>query len=213
MTGIFVFAWALLIGYGFCLLQRWLGAKRLGLLLMALLAGLMLYDTRIFPIALRQESRSPYVAALDELAPGALINVPFGSEPAKYYMSLQRYHGRPTVAGMIARMPDDAFAYIEANSALAPFLHSRDIDANPPPNIDLTAAEWQASIDRLVADGFRYLVLHHYVLGNLEVREYESAAEWTRQLLHGQAAAYADAEVTIYDLLQLDAQMLAAASP
>ena len=212
MTGIFVFAWSLLIGYGFCLLWQWLGGKRSGLLLMALLAALTLFDTRIFPIALRQEPRSPYVDTLDELEPGALINVPFGTQPAKYYMSLQRYHGRPIVEGMIARMPVDAYAYIETGSSLAPFLQSRAISANPPPEIDLTAAEWQLSIDQLITDGFRYLVLHNYVLGNLEIRDYERPADWVLRLFGGQETVYSDAEVSIFDLLQLDTQALEAAS-
>ena len=160
MSGIFVFPYSLLIGCGFCLLMRWLDARRWGLVALVALAGLLLVDTRIFPVVLRSEPRSPYVAQLDRLEPGALIDIPFGRQPAKYYMSLQRQHRRPIIEGMMARMPADAYDYIDANPVLVPFLYSSSSTADDLPEITLTATQWQAGIDGLVADGFRYLVLH-----------------------------------------------------
>ena len=211
MYGIFTFAYALLIGYGFCLSLRWLGGRRLGLAAVMLLAALTLFDTRIFPITLRSAARSDYVHALDDLEPGAIIDAPFGRQTAKYYMSLQRVHGRPLVEGMIARMPVDAYDYIEANPALAPFMFSRIFVADDAPEIDMTPAQWQASVDQLAADGFRYLVMHYFVPARVEIKDYERPAEWALALLDGQPTVYADDEVAIYDLLQLDADMLAAA--
>ncbi len=209
---IFVFPYALLIGFGFCLLRSWLGERRRGLAVLALLAGLLLVDTRIFPVALRPEPRSAYVSQLDRLEPGALIDVPFGRSNSKYYMSLQRYHLRPIAEGMIARMPPDAYQYIDDNPVLAPLRYSRQSSIEGAASgIELTAAQWQAGIDTLVADGFRYLVLHFYLPSRLLTLPHENPADWVVTLLAEQPTIYQDDEVAIYDLLALDADALAAA--
>ncbi|MCY4465477.1 MAG: hypothetical protein OXE46_08070 [Chloroflexi bacterium] len=209
---IFVFAYVLIIGFGFCLLQSWLSDRRWGLVLLFLLAGLLLYDSRIFPLTQRAEMQSDYVAVLDELEPGALIDVPFGRQTAKYYMSLQRHHLRPIVEGMTARMPTDAYNYIDANPVLIPLRYSRHLTEGGPPEIELTAAQWQAGIDALVADGFRYLILHHYLPSRLLLIPRERPADWVMTLLADQPTVYEDDEVAIYDLLELDVGALAAAS-
>ncbi len=210
--GIFVFPYSIIIGFGFCMLRDQLGDRRWGLVALILLAGLLLYDSRIFPLTQRAEMRSDYVAVLDELQPGALIDVPFGRQTAKYYMSLQRHHLRPIAEGMTARMPPDAYDYIDANPILAPLRYSRLLTEGGPPEITLTAAQWQAGLDALVADGFRYLVLHHYLPSRLTLVAIEQPADWLITLLAEQPMVYQDDEVAIYDLLELDAQALAAAS-
>lgn len=209
--GIFVFPYSLIIGFGFCMLRNWLGDRRWGLAALILLAGLLIYDSRIFPLTQRAEMQSEYVAVLDELQPGALIDVPFGRQTAKYYMSLQRHHLRPIVEGMTARMPPDAYDYIDANPVLAPLRYSRHLTEGGPPELELTAAQWQAGLDDLVADGFRYLVLHHYLPSRLTLVAIEQPADWLITLLAEQPMVYQDDEVAIYDLLELDAQALAAA--
>lgn len=208
---IFVFPYSLLVGFGFCLLRGWLGERRFGFAALILLAGLLLYDTRIFPMTQRAEMQSDYVAVLDELQPGALIDVPFGRQTSKYYMSLQRHHLRPIAEGMTARMPPEAYNYIDANPVLAPLRYSRHLSADAPPEIELTAAQWQAGIDGLVADGFRYLVLHHYLPSRLVLISRERPADWVMTLLAGQPIVFQDDEVAIYDLLELDVDALAAA--
>ncbi|MXX84676.1 MAG: hypothetical protein F4Y70_14625 [Chloroflexi bacterium] len=208
---IFVFAYALIIGFGFLMLCNWLGERRWVPLALALLAGLILYDTRMFPVTLRAEMQSDYVAALDELQPGALIDVPFSRQTSKYYMSLQRHHLRPIVEGMTARMPPDAYKYIAAHPVLAPFRYSRYLIEGDPPKIELTAAQWQAGLDNLVVDGFRYLVLHYYLPSRLTLYSIEKPADWVITLFAGQPTVYQDDEVAIYDLLELDADALAVA--
>ncbi|MCY4147603.1 MAG: hypothetical protein OXE95_14585 [Chloroflexi bacterium] len=209
---IFVFAYSLLIGFGFCLLRRWLGERRWVSLSLILLAGLALYDSRIFPLVQRAEMQSDYVAALDELQPGALIDAPFGRQVSKYYMSLQRHHLRPIVEGMTARMPPDAYKYIDANPVLRQLSYSSRLYGKRRPVVGLNATQWQAGLDALVADGFRYLVLHDYVPSRGRPLSRERPADWVITLLAGQPAVYADDEVAIYDLLELDADALAAAA-
>ena len=209
---IFVFPYSLIIGFGFCLLQSWLGDRRWVPTVLIVLAGLLLYDSRIFPLTQRAEMQSDYVAVLDELQPGALIDVPFGRQTAKYYMSLQRHHLRPIAEGMTARMPPDAYEYIEANPILAPLRYSRLFTEDSPPEIELTAAQWKAGLDALVADGFSYLVLHFYLPSRLSLIDQEQPADWVMTLLAKQPTVYQDDEVAIYDLRALDVEALAAAS-
>ena len=209
---IFVFAYALIIGYGFCSLRSWLGNRRGVYLALILLAGLLLYDSRIFPVTQRTELQSEYVPVLDDLQPGALIDVPFGRPTSKYYMSVQRHHLRPIVEGMTARMPPDAYAYIDANPVLAPLRYSLHLTEGAPPESKLTAAQWQTGLDALIADGFRYLVLHYYLPSRLSIIPREKPADWVLTLLAGQPTVYQDDEVAIYDLLELDADALAARS-
>ena len=211
MSGIFVFPYSLLIGCGICLLMRRLDARRWGLAALVLLAGLLLIDTRIFPVVLRPEPLSAYVAQLDRLSPGALIDVPFGRQPAKYYMSLQRQHRRPIVEGMMARMPADAYDYIDADPVLAMFRTSRQEQAGDFAGLLLSARQWQAALDRWSAAGFRYLVLHIKLPLHSQNDSSQEPADWVMSLLARQPTVYQDDEVAIYDLLELDADALAAA--
>ncbi len=212
MSGIFVFPYSLLIGCGFCLLMRTLDGRRWGLAVLALLAGLLLVDTRIFPVVLRPEPRSAYVSQLDRLEPGALIDIPLGRQPAKYYMSVQRQHQRPIIEGMMARMPADAYDYIDADPVLVAFRYASQRDASGFPGLSLSSAQWQAALDRWGGDGFRYLVLHKELPLYLESDPKDEPADWVLTLLAGQPTIYQDDEVAIYDLLALDADALAAAA-
>ena len=211
MSGIFVFPYSLLIGCGICLLARRLDTRRWGVAAMLLLAGLLLYDTRIFPVPLRPEPRSDYAAQLDRLESGALINIPFGRQPSKYYMALQRQHRRPINEGMMARMPADAYDYIEADQVLASFRKSTQRIAGEFSGISLSAAQWQAALDRWSAAGFRYIALHKELPRRSYASPYDKPADWVMALFAGQPSVYADDEVAIYDLLELDVDALAAA--
>ena len=87
--------------------------------LLVLAVIMLFYDTSIIPIPLRLSPRPAYLSALNNLPEGAVIDLPMGRHYSKYYMSMQRFHGRPIVEGMLPRTPPDAYDYISANPVLA----------------------------------------------------------------------------------------------
>ena len=193
MQLIFLFPYSLLIGYGLHGRLSSLVLDRAQWLLLTVSVAMLLYGASLFPIPTRPAPRPSYVSALSDLPSGAVIDVPLGRQPSKYYMSVQRLHGRPLVEGMIARTPPDAYDYIDSNLLLAALRGSADVD-----EAALTFEDWRTAFAELVEDGFRYLILHRQAPGALSAIFYPKS-----QILEAfsqETPVYQDSEVLIYDI-------------
>ena len=159
MLVVLLFPFSVLVGYGLHSRMRTIQLDRRNSILVATSVIVLLYGTSIFPIAMNFSPRPSYLSALDSLPEGTVIDLPMGRHPSKYYMSMQRFHSRPIVEGMLPRTPPDAYDYISANPVLA-FLRAKSTNysvANVGEDV------WRAALDDLQEDGFRYLILHREV--------------------------------------------------
>ena len=159
MVVVLLFPFSVLVGYGLHSRMRTIQLDRRNSILVATSVIVLLYGTSIFPIAMNFSPRPSYLSALDSLPEGTVIDLPMGRHPSKYYMSMQRFHSRPIVEGMLPRTPPDAYDYISANPVLA-FLRAKSTNysvANVGEDV------WRAALDDLQEDGFRYLILHREV--------------------------------------------------
>ena len=127
-----------------------------------------------------------------------MIDVPFGRQAAKVYMWRQRFHQRPIVEGMIARMPPDAYDYINANIVLASLYHAYDTSNLP----QATEDEWRAAVAELKQDGFRYIVLHRKLRKSFTY--WQDLPDWVWNGFFLTPPLYEDENVRIYDLAQWD---------
>ena len=198
MALVFLFPYSVLIGYGLHYRTRsivW-NRKRGALLIFSVIA--LLYGASIFPIPTRDAPRPPYLSKLAELPDGAIIDLPFGRHVSKYYMSVQRYHGRPIAEGMIARVPPGTYDYINQNLLLATFRDPGKINYE-----DLTLDDWEADFKQLLDDGFRYLVMHREV----PVSSFIGRAKgWALEMFKIEPKLYDDNNVIIYDLADVNAE-------
>ena len=195
MQLVFLFPYAILIGCGLHYRLRSFAPGRMQWLLLTIAVVMLLYGTSMFPIPTRPAPRPAYVSALDDLPDGAIIDIPLGRHSSKYYMSVQRFHRRPVVEGMIARTPPEAYDYIDSNPLLA-FLHDPagiDFDEEVP-----TLEDWRLAYAQLVEDGFRYLVLHRKV--PISVSDINRPESWISDAFSSQTPVYQDREVLIYDM-------------
>ena len=198
---VFLFPYSLLIGYGLHWRLGSLVLNRAQWLLLTVSVVMLLYGASIFPIPTRPAPRPSYVSALSDLPSGAVIDVPFGRQPSKYYMSVQRFHGRPMVEGMIARTPPDAYDYIDSNLLLAALRGSADVDRTT-----LTFEDWRTAFAQLVEDGFRYLILHRQVPGALSAIFHPKSR--ILEAFSQETPVYQDSEVLIYDIMAFDQSLL-----
>jgi len=201
----FLFPYSLLIGYGLHYRLRTLSMNRTQWGMLILSVSMLLYGTSIFPIPMHEAPRPSYINILAELPEGAVIDVPFGRHNAKYYMSVQRFHQRPMIEGMIARTPPDAYDYIDANPVLGAIRGSTDLTLD-----DVSVADWEAAIQQLWDDGFRYLILHKLVPQTSLRIEYPD--EWVIELFSSFTPMYEDDEVFIYTLESLQSDTPSALS-
>lgn len=192
----FLFAYAILIGYGlnYRLQSVTLNRKSWGLLTLAVI--MLLYGTSIFPIPMRPAPRPDYLQELATLPDGAIINLPMGRHNAKYYMSVQRFHQRPMIEGMIARVPEGTYDYIDTHPILSPIRDNVNFSLD-----SLSSSGWQPAIQQLIDDGFRYIVLHRHVPQTATRIEYPHAN--VVKLLSSYSTVYEDEDVLIYDLNDL----------
>jgi hypothetical protein len=197
-TLVFTLPWAVLVGYGTARLWGWLeGRRRLAVVLIVCLGGLMLYELSQIPIGIKPLNVSSFYQTLridDE--PDAIIDLPMGRGDSKRYMYLQTIHRRPIVQGMSARMPEGAYDYINANPLLS------DWKAFQPPACDYDIRQ---AIGDLQADGFRYVILHY---GDAI---WSYAPWWQRPAMRDSLLAYftavepvyRDEIIVVYDLSDL----------
>ncbi|MBN1120818.1 MAG: hypothetical protein JXJ17_07040 [Anaerolineae bacterium] len=119
--------WSVLVGYGIEASLGWF-EKRFKLPPAALagiagiVIGVMLFEIAQTPFGLWSFDGEEITAAyrfIDEYGEGAIVDVPMGRGYSKYYMALQTIHEQPIIEGMSARMPTDAYDYIEGNALTA----------------------------------------------------------------------------------------------
>jgi hypothetical protein len=107
-------------------------------------------------------------------------------------MSIQRFHGRPMIEGMIGRTPEGTYDYIESIGALSLFDGSAD-DAVLA-NADVV---WGASMRQLLDDGFRYIIIHKYVWA--VPWDFVTPSSYF-DVMAGYSPVYEDDDVQIYDI-------------
>jgi len=191
---VFLFPYSVLIGYGLAQRLNGVSLNGRGGFLLAVAVGTLLYGTSAIPIPLYPAPRPAYLAALADADPGGVIDLPMGRQASKYYMSVQRFHQRPIVEGMIARMPANSYDYIESNPLLTAF-HSKDFWHDFP---RFSQQAWRKFMAALEADGFRYLVVHRRVPLSYS-RDLKLHFDPEDQLLLSRPI-YGDDEVLIFDL-------------
>jgi hypothetical protein len=181
---IFALPWAVLAGYGAAQLKEWLkGRKRLGYAVLTALAALMLYEIGEMPWCIELPHISPFhydLRAQEE--PGAIIDLPMGRRNAKRYDFLQTIHERPIVEGVVARMPEEAYHYINNNLLLLAWLKGI-----PPENWNYDPRQTAGA---LYADGFRYILVHQ-------------EEEWLTPYFASLTPAYAGPYLTAYTVVDL----------
>ncbi len=201
MELVFLFPYSVLVGYGLHYRLRSLVLSRMQWILLTISVVMLLYGTSIFPLPTRLTPRPQYLSVLADLPEGAIIDVPFGRNISKYYMSVQRFHGRPIVEGMIARVPPDAYEYIDSNLLLTILRDSADAAVGA-----LTIEDWHAAFAELEDDGFRYLILHRRV--PISLSAIMRPAGWMFKMFALETPIYEDSDVLIYDITAFDKPLL-----
>lgn len=193
MSLVFLFPFSILIGYGLNYRLKSITLDRKQWVWLILSVVMLLYGTSIFPIPMRPAPRPAYLQELAQLPDGAIINLPLGRHNAKYYMSIQRFHQRPMIEGMIARPPDGTYDYINTNAVLSIMNHESDLTID-----DLSSDDWQAAWAQLQDDGFQYVVFYK-IVPQTATRQ-EIADQWMIDLFKQMPAVYEDELVWIFDL-------------
>lgn len=88
-----------------------------------------------------------------------LINLPMNRGNSKQYLFYQTLSGYPQVEGLATRTPPSAYGYIEGNRILNSWWQKTSIVC-----VESNLDEFLAALDRLIADGFSHVVLHHRLL-------------------------------------------------
>ncbi len=129
-----------------------------------------------------------YQQIADDTENYALIQLPFGRNPGKYYLYLQTIHGKPIVEGLASRTPAGAYGYIENNALLTAWRFHQPLDC----------AIWDAAaLEELVRDDFRYVTMQKIYR--------ERFPAWQSYVVH-LTPIYDDPRLMVYDLRDLAAQ-------
>ncbi|MCW5873406.1 MAG: hypothetical protein KIS88_02040 [Anaerolineales bacterium] len=147
-------------------LDGWLGklkqTPQVSAGLVVLLATVLFAEYWIGTFSLRPLEASPiYQQIANDENQFAVIDLPMGYGPSKYYLFLQTVHGKPMVEGMSSRMPPNAFDYINGNLLLALWHAEEHLDCT-----DFKMASMTEAIDALSADGFKYILVHEPVFAD-----------------------------------------------
>jgi len=191
MVFVLLFPLSILIGYGLHSRLRSVELDRREIFMLSVSVVALLYGTSMLPLAMRKSPRPAYLSVLADLPAGAVIDLPMGQIEAKYYMALQRFHGRPLVEGMLPRTPLDTYDYIKANPVLRDLRYPWESEA-------LDEEAWRAAVAALQRDGFRYLILHRRVPLAVE-RETQLPTGIEAQFLSS-GPIYKDHYGSVYDL-------------
>jgi hypothetical protein len=97
-----------------------------------------------------------YVQIAEEEGDFAIIELEMGRQPSKYYMYFQTVHERPIIEGLSSRTPADAYRYVDDNLVLNSWRYKTPFDCET-----MEVEEFQAGLDALAEDGFRYVIMHH----------------------------------------------------
>lgn len=181
---IFALPWAVLVGYGAAQINEWLkGKKRWGYAVLTVLAVLMLYEVGEMPWRIQHPLVSPFHYDLQvNEETGAIIDLPMGRNKAKRYDFLQTIHERPIVEGVVARMPEEAYQYINAQPLLLAWRQR------------ISAENWRYDPKQVVGeiykDGFRYILVHE-------------DAEWLTPYFANMSPVYEGPYLTAYTVADL----------
>jgi len=193
MSLLFLFPFSILVGYGLHYRLQTVQWNRMQMGVLVMSVVMLLYGTSIFPIPTRPAPRPDYINVLNDLPDGAVVDIPFGRHNAKYYMSVQRFHDRPMIEGMIARIPPMAHDYIDDN----PIFGAIRADEQFEP----IAGDWQEGLQSLADDGFAYILLHKFV--PQATTRIERPSDWVLNLFVDFPSVYEDEQVIIYDIAEL----------
>lgn len=135
-----------------------------------LLTGIILFEYAAFPYPLTNYTTPSWFAQIaDDSEEYAIINLPVGpSSYDKRYMFAQLTHGKPIVNGKVARVPDEALAFINS----IPFLRSVFLENTTDFSDEIATQQLRP----LAQANVRYLVLHKDLLKT------EELAAWQRWL-------------------------------
>lgn len=174
---------AVLAAYGLAFLLARIRDRRLRLSFTALTVILVLFEYLAIPIPRQNVKISPfYEQQTRQKTDTAILDLPIDLQKAKRFMFAQTVHERPLVHGKIARIPPDAYAYMDGNPWLSTLRWNREM------------APWMTDVGRqlnaLAEDGVAEIVLHK--------REVDAAriARWQRYL--STQPRYEDQEIAVY---------------
>ena len=85
----------------------------------------------------------------------ALVELPMGRSPSKFYVYYQTVHQKPLVEGLSARTPAQSYSYIRNNELLTHWFNQQPLDCQ-----QISAQEIQGAIRQLQADNFEYILIH-----------------------------------------------------
>ena len=153
---IMLFALSILIAFGLqWLFQRF--STRLGRIVITLLTLSMFFEISSFPIPYRNATLSPAYDYVTENHDGPIIIMPMGRQSVKYSMYTQMHHQQPLPEGMIARLPEGVYDFIQEENLFLRDLS--DID-NLLRASDELLASWESELDELLEIGFHYIIVH-----------------------------------------------------
>ena len=141
--------------------DRCLGAldrrRRAQAALLVILTAVLLFEYWNGPYPGLELSVDPIYQQLAQ-EPGnfAIIDLPMGRRESKDYTLYQTYHQRPIVEGLSGRTPPEAYQYIDGNPLLARWRNQQPLDCHA-----LSGAGIDDALQRLLDDGFRYVIVHH----------------------------------------------------
>lgn len=149
---------AVCAAYGLDRILLTLDDHRLGKIGLSLMCtGLLLLEFWNGSYPLARSEVNPYFRELAaEQGDFALIQLPMGREISKRYLYQQTVHQRPIVEGLAARTPEEAYRYIENNYLLDKWRGRDELKCTSE-----TTKAIRRSLDQLVADGFRYVIVNH----------------------------------------------------
>ena len=152
---IMIFGFTFLLSQGIYTLFQQFSIRRAYLICLIVVPA-MFFELSVFPIPYRTASPSPAYDYATQQYAGPIIMMPMGRQQAKYAMYNQIFHEQPIQEGMIARMPEGAYDYIDSSLLLRDMA---DINNIQQASDDLVA-NWDREINHLLDDGFRYVVVH-----------------------------------------------------
>jgi len=128
-----------------------------------LLALVMLFEYLVWPFPYTEPVHSPF---FDELARDegdfAVAHIPMGGRTQEmFYLYYQTIHGKRITSGVVSRMPEQVYAFIDANPLLGA------LRGNVPPWWGVDVREQFAA---LASEGIEYVIVHRSLMdaGQLE---------------------------------------------
>ncbi len=192
---VFWFPLSVLIGYGLLYRLRNLKLDWKQSSLLTLSVVMLLYGTSIFPIQTRPLPIPDYVHVLNESPEGYIVNLPLGRQESKYYMVVQIQHRRPMNEGSIARLPSGSYDF-QKSIPLLSIMRGREPLWDDQ---EIANEEWQASMQMLLDNGFRYLVLHKKV----QTKNWKTTQQWLLDLFRNGDPIHNDDVARLYDIEDL----------